>query len=249
VTADRRRSGLSIVELLIAGLVLVILLGAVGIFFGLQVQLQRDVQNRNDVQDRVRVAIQLVTQDLALAGNTLLMTAAGAIDLNVPFPGCFPFGTSPNEFESCMELTDVSATSSTLSLRYVSSQFPVADACRDVAYRLTGAVLQRSDVACGATASWIDLAPGVEGFKTVIVCSNATRFASFPVVGCGGGTSYARSALVSVAAASLGTVRTVSQGMAVVSTAPATPTPVACPAGRVCFDGTQEVLMPNLKDQ
>jgi type II secretory pathway component PulJ len=240
------RAGFSIVELLVAALVFVIVLGATGIFFALQVQLQRDVQNRNDVQDRIRVALQLVTQDLALAGNTIRMSNAGSIESGTGFSGCFAQGTGG---ESCLELADVSATASTLRVRYVSSQFPLAESCRDVSYRLNGGALQRSDVACGGTVAWVDLAPSVLGFKTVVVCSNTNRYDSFPVAGCGGGASYARSALVSVAASSLGAVNAPSGPMSVVGTDPATPTTVACPAARACFDGTQEVLMPNLKDQ
>jgi hypothetical protein len=88
------------------------------------------------------------------------------------------------------------------------------------------------------------------GFKAVVVCSNNDRFASYPDAGCGGGTSYARTALVSVAAESLGNVRSAAAAgaMSLVTTT-TTPTTLNCPAGRICFDGTQEVLMPNLKDQ
>ncbi len=193
--------------------------------------------------------MQLVTQDLALVGNSILMTPVGAIDPTVGFPGCFPFGTSPNEFESCLALTDVSPTVSTLALRYVSSQFPVADACRDVGYRIAGGALQRSDVACGTTPVWVDLAPDVVGFKTLVVCSDGVRYGAFPNVGCGGGVSYARSALVSVAASSTGTANATAQQLSLVGIDPASPTTVACPTARTCFDGTQEVLMPNLKDQ
>ena len=246
--ATAGRFGLTIVELLVAGVVLVVVLGAAGVFFALQVQLQRDVQARNEVQDRIRVALQLVTQDLALVGNTIRMTDAGAIETGTGFAGCFPQSTGG---EACLELTNVSTTASTLRLRYVSSQFPVADSCRDVGYRRTGNVLQRSDVACGSGVSWIDLAPSVVGFKTIVVCSNNDRFASYPDVGCGGGTSYARTALVSVAAESLGNVRSAAAAgaMGLVTADPALVTALTCPAGRICFDGTQEVLMPNLKDQ
>jgi type II secretory pathway component PulJ len=242
------REGLTIVELLVAGVVLVVVLGAAGVFFALQVQLQRDVQARNEVQDRVRVALQLVTQDLALVGNTIRMSAAGSIESGTGFAGCYPQASGG---EACLELEDVSATSSALRLRYVSSQFQLAESCRDVAYRVAGAVLQRSDVACGGTSAWIDLAPSVLGFKTIVVCSSNARFASYPDAGCGGGTTYARSALISVAAESLGSVRSsaVVGAMTLVTEDPGAPEPVTCPSGRICFDGTQEVLMPNLKDQ
>lgn len=254
-----KHRGLTIVELLVAGAVLVVVLGAAGVFFALQVQLQRDVQARNEVQDRVRVVLQLVTQDLALVGNTIRMSEAGSIESGTGFTGCFtqsvdPSDPQPDDPESCLELTDVTTalpTTSALRIRYVSSQFPLAESCRDVAYQLAGTVLQRSDVQCGETESWIDLAPRVLGFKTIVVCSNNDRFATYPDGGCGGGTSYARSALISVAAESLGSVRSAlaEDVMSLVTTNPILPVDLDCPAGRVCFGGTQEVLMPNLKDQ
>jgi prepilin-type N-terminal cleavage/methylation domain-containing protein len=53
--------GVTIVELLVAMTVLVIVLGIATFIFARHAQLQRNVQARSDVQDRVRMVAQLVT--------------------------------------------------------------------------------------------------------------------------------------------------------------------------------------------
>lgn len=242
---SKSQLGLTVIELLVAGAVLVIVLGAAAIYFGQQIQLQRNVQARNELQDRVRVAMQLITQDLALAGNTMLVTASGAVTTPASFLGCFQVGGGA----SCVEVGNLSTASSTLRLRYVSSLFPATDACRDVSYRLHNGTLQRSDVLCGASEAFIDLAPNTLGFKVVMVCSNGNRFAAFPVASCGGGLSYGRSAIVSVAGQSAGATGGTSPQLRMVTPSLGSETMIDCPTGRVCFGMTQETLIPNLKDQ
>lgn len=241
-----RQAGLTVIELLVAGAVLVIVLGIAAIYFGQQIQLQRNVQARNEVQDRVRVAMQLITQDIALAGNTLLVTAGGAVTTPASFPGCFDQASGN---PSCVELESLSASTSNLRVRYVSSLFPAADACRDVSYRVSNGVLQRSDVLCGDDPVYIDLASEMLGFKVIIICSNGNRFADFPVAGCGGGLSYGRSAIVSVAGQSARSTGSTSPPVRLATATAGSEIEVACPSGRICFGMTQEVLMPNLKDQ
>ena len=46
-----RLRGMTLIELLIAGLILVVLLTIAGAFFARQTQLQRNVQTRNELQD------------------------------------------------------------------------------------------------------------------------------------------------------------------------------------------------------
>jgi prepilin-type N-terminal cleavage/methylation domain-containing protein len=242
----KARRGMTVIELLVASAVLATVLGLAAVYLAQQSQLQRNVQARNEVQDRVRVAMQLLTQDIALAGNTLLVTPAGAVTTPTGFPGCFP---QTGGGSSCVELGNVSASSSTLRLRYVSSLFPAAEACRDVSYQLSNGTLERSDVSCGAPDVFVPLAPNMLGFKVVMVCSNGSRFATFPEAGCGGGISYGRSALVSVAGQSTWATAGASPQVGLVTTTIGSETTIDCPTGRICFGITQEVLIPNLKDQ
>lgn len=223
------KAGITIVELLVASLILVVLLGTLGVFFARQTDLQRRVQARNEVQDRIRVAMQLVTQDLALAGNSTVIDSTGARSSGVTWPFCF------DGARGCLELANEGPVSSTVQVRYVSSQFPAAEACRDVTYRLSGSTLQRSDVECGDLAAFVDLAPDVLEFKVSVICSTGTAFDEFPVSGCGSSVSYGRSALVFIAGQSSNPINGVAGE--------------DCDEGRICFDVQQEVLIPNMKDQ
>lgn len=242
----KTRRGMTVIELLVASAVLATVLGLAAVYLAQQSQLQRNVQARNEVQDRVRVAMQLLTQDIALAGNTMLVTPGGVVTTPTGFPGCnFPQGGGT----SCVELGNVSSSSSTLRLRYVSSLFPAVEACRDVSYRLSNGTLERSDVSCGLAEAFVPLAPNMLGFKVVMVCSNGSRFATFPVAGCGAPAAYGRSALVSVAGQSTRATAGASPQLSLVTTTVGSTTAIDCPTGRICFGITQEVLIPNLKGQ
>lgn len=246
----RRTQGLTIVELLIAASVVVLVLGLAAVFLGRQVQLQRNVQTQSSVQDTVRVASQLIAQDLALAGNRVISNDDGTTQ-DTPF-GCYDSVTDTSE---CLSITDEGSAASELRMRYLSSQYPTSAACRDVAYRIQGGDLERSDLTCPndtfATPAWRVVAPGVAAFKVVVICSDGDRFATYPNTACSPGSAYGRSALVTVAAESVG--RSTSSGgatsMDVVTTDPDVVHTVDCPEGRRCFSLTQETLMPNLKDQ
>jgi prepilin-type N-terminal cleavage/methylation domain-containing protein len=252
VTPARSSAGFSLLELLIAMVIMVIVLGMASVFFAQQTALQRAVQSRNDVQDRIRMATQLVTQDLSLAGAAVRIAPDGTIDREAGVADC-----GPKAAVRCLDLDfdpEIGlATASTLSVRYLSSQFPTGEACRDIAYRIVGGTLQRRDVTCGTggTAGFADLASDMLGFKVVVVCSTGSRVDTFGADSCPDG--YGRSAIVSVGGVSTIPHSGGSHDVTFVTTTKVGSTfafaPVACPAGRVCYGMTQEVLMPNLKDQ
>lgn len=222
---SKAQLGFTVVELLVASAIVVVVLAIAGIVFSRQVQLQRATQTRNELQDRVRVSVQLVTQDLALAGNSAVVDASGS-KTNTVWPMCFDGG------KGCVT---VAGAGGSMKVRYISSQFPVADACRDVAYRHTNGVLERSDVVCGSADSFAPLAPNIVAFEVRVQCSNGTESVSFPVASCPSGVSYGRSARIRV----LGQSRGNASGQAI----------AGCPSGRLCFEMNQEVLLPNMKDQ
>ena len=256
---SRSSGGFSLIELLIAMVIMVIVLGMASVFFAQQTALQRAVQSRNDVQDRIRMATQLITQDLSLAGAAVRIAPDGTIDRDAGVADC-----GPTAAVRCLDLgfdPDIGIeTASTLRLRYLSSQFPTGEACRDIAYRIVAGTLQRRDVACSpvsGTGGFIDLAPDMLGFKVVVVCSTGLRVDAFGQDSCPDG--YGRSAIVSVGGVSSIPHDGGSQGVAFVTTTKTSADgatevtfarhTAACPAGRVCYGMTQEVLMPNLKDQ
>jgi prepilin-type N-terminal cleavage/methylation domain-containing protein len=238
----RLRRGVTIVELLIAMTVLVIVLGIATFLFARHAQLQRNVQARSDVQDRVRMVAQLVTQDLALAGTPLRITADGRIDQAAPAAGCAQSGGLP----LCVQVTRDSDTLSTLRVRYVSTQFASADACRSVAYRVQNGTLQRSDVRCGQQDAFLDLAPQTLGFRVVVICSDGSRVDAFGAGTCGA-AAYGRSSVISIVAEN--TVRGSPTSAAPALVAAQGTVPVTCGTDRLCFGVSHEVLMPNLKDR
>jgi prepilin-type N-terminal cleavage/methylation domain-containing protein len=250
---SQRRRGFTVVELLVAMTVLVVVLGVGSVFFARQAQLQRAVQARNDVQDRLRVAMQLVTQDLSLAGAPLRLLADGTIDRDAPQHDCFEFS---EEFGfsvySCVGLVSADDTRSSIQVRYMTSQFESARSCRDVEYTLRsdddGLTLLRSDVDCGEAPQPVPLASNLLGFKAVVLCSSGVRFDALPDDDCKAPSSYVRSAIVSIGGFSTIPTGTAPAAIEFVSTG-GTPGTEACPDGRVCYAMTQEILMPNLKDR
>src|SRR5690606_27005751 len=187
-----------------------------GIFLTQQSKLQRATQNRSELQDRVRVGMQLVTQDLALAGNSAVMALNGA-RMDITWPGCFD-GAS-----GCVKVSD---SGTNLSVRYLSSQFGSGSECRDVTYRLLGTgVFERSDVGCGDTAAYVTLAEDMVEFNVTVHCSNGTDLDTFPSASCPAVSSYGRSTTVDL----LGQSRSPGTG----DTAP------GCATGYLCYGMTQ----------
>lgn len=218
--------GITVVELLIAATIMILVLGMAGVFLAQQSQLQKTTQNRSELQDRVRVGMQLVAQDLALAGNSAVIAPDGS-KLGITWPGCFDGAAG------CVKVAD---SGSELGVRYLSSQFASGNECRDVSYRLSAdGALERSDVACSATADFVGLVDNVVSFVVTVHCSNGADVTTFPSTSCPATTSYGRSATVELMARS----RTAASG----------PSETGCPTDFVCYAMTQETLMPNMKDQ
>lgn len=219
-------SGFTVVELLIAATITVAILAMAAVFLSQQTQLQRTTQNRTELQDRIRTGLQLMSQDLALTGNSAVMATDGA-RLSVAWPGCFDGAAG------CLEVTD---SGRAMRVRYLSSQFTSGNECRDVSYRLTGdGVLERSDVACGGTEEFVGLADRVISFEATVHCSSGDDYNEFPNAGCPPKSGYGRSITTTL----IGQSRSPGTGLS----AP------GCPTDFLCFEMTQETMMPNMKDQ
>ncbi len=245
-------AGFTIVELLVASVVLITVLGIVAVFFAQQNRVSRAAQERSDAQDRARLVVQLVTQDLSLAGSKRFILDSGSIDKAASLAAC---PDDANGVTTCLELTSNNAQDS-LSTLYVNSLRSVADACRRVAYRFDGDTLQRFDekYTCGgsvslvdttSSASFVDMAEHILALDVSIMCSNGESVTGYPEqTHCPYGSSYPRSAVVNVIAESQHTI----PGTAATSLKTVTDETVTCPADRYCYALSQEVLMPNLKD-
>ena len=149
-----RTAGFTLIEVMVAGAVLVIVLGIVAIFFGDQARLTRRTQARSDTQDRARLVMQLITQDLSLTGATNYILPTGGIDSTASITTCpkVTDSATSTSFASCMEVVN-QVSQDGVSLVYVNSLRSQAQACRTVAYGFVGNTLYRHDASftCGDT--------------------------------------------------------------------------------------------------
>jgi prepilin-type N-terminal cleavage/methylation domain-containing protein len=82
-----RRRGFTLVELLIAMGILAGILTLVAVYFGDQRDLTQRTQSRSEVQDRVRMVMQMVTQDLQMVGSRGFLDSSGNLITTVS-SGC-----------------------------------------------------------------------------------------------------------------------------------------------------------------
>lgn len=236
-----RRSGtqgLSLVELLVAALLLVVVLAIVGTYFGRQASLSHRTQSQSQVQDTARSVMQLVTNDLLSAGANQYLPNGASVVTPVTLTGAIPTGV------------DGGATDA-VSLEYVTSlRTSLASACRHVEYRVISGVLQRSDVACGSTANFFDLAGGVLAFDLQYSCSNSMTAAT---PGACPSNTYVRQAKVALMLRSTNHVTGGNGATSYTGAAPDYPTgasgagTVTCPGGYTCILLEQNVQTPSLK--
>ena len=225
-----RRGGFTLVELLIAMGILAGILTLVAVYFGDQRDLTHRTQSRSEVQDRVRMVMQMVTQDLQMVGSRGFLDNNGNLDTTV---------SSQCSGVNCLTTADAGVQDG-FGVQYVTNlRTGSAQACRAVQYAFSGNTLQRSDVPCGTAASLIDLAPDILAMDIQYQCSNNT---TANTASCPAG-SYPRSARVTVIGQSATSISNISAS----SYTTASGSTVNCPAGRICLALTQEILMPNLK--
>ncbi|AFV76279.1 prepilin-type N-terminal cleavage/methylation domain-containing protein [Thermus oshimai JL-2] len=226
-----RKAGFTLVEVLIALALLVTVLAVALRYFTATAETGRLTQAKGELQDRVRMVMQVVSGDLQLAGAKYWTWGTQSVGFTL-------VGT--------LEGTDGGAKD-TLTVRYVTSLREQSAACRRVDYTFSGDTLQRSDVnitpASGAecatgTPSPTPLADGILALDIQYLCSDGS---AKNVPDCGA-SAYPRSARLTVAGYSLTPVRGGGGSLTTVSGQSLT-----CPANRLCYAMTQEVLMPNLK--
>lgn len=245
------RKGFTLIEVLLAMLILAILGAIVARALADQADLSRRVQARNEVQDKARVVMELVKQDLFLAGSSRYVTFSGsgnsfAAAVTSSVPNWTACSTNP-----CLSAD--SANSTTLqdrfSVRYVTSLRDPTQACRRVTYTFTtGNILQRSDVTCNNSDNPQPLADQVLALNVRFECSDG-GFEDTGSPPCSG-NRYPRAALVTVVVAS----NDPAPGNPSEATAFTIPTgsstqTVSCPPRRICYALTDRVELPSLKDK
>ncbi|MEJ2667054.1 MAG: prepilin-type N-terminal cleavage/methylation domain-containing protein [Deinococcales bacterium] len=233
---NRPSAGLTLVELLVAAALMVVVLGIVGIFFARQAGITKTTQAQTSIQDTARAVMQLVTNDLLLAGANQYYPSAASTVSSVTLTGAIPTGTDGG-------LTD------DVSLEYVTSLRPtLAGACRHVEYRMSGSTLERSDVACGTAANFSVLATHVLAFDLLYKCSDDSTAAT--PADCPANT-YLRSVRAGLMVRS--PHKTPGSPPSPSYTAPTADhggsgsSSVTCPSGYSCVVLTQTVQTPSLK--
>ncbi|RTH01731.1 prepilin [Thermus scotoductus] len=234
-----RPRGLTLVEILVAIALLTGIMAVALRYFVLQAEHTRRIQARNEVQERVRMVMEIVSQDLLLAGNQYFVSSESEkINLAPPY----------------LSATDGGSKDS-FTVKYVTSLRQKDSACRVVSYSFSGNTLQRRDVTCDkendSSIGAQPLAGEILVLNITYVCSsfeeittNGTKVVR-PVTAASGAPpcptgSYPRSARIQVVGRSLSKVPG--------STFPDPNLASDC-KDYVCFALEQEVLLPNLKDQ
>ena len=227
------KRGFTLVEVLVAMAILVVVL-AVGVrYFASTSELARNTQARSELQDRVRMVMQVVTADLQMAGARYWNSGNQNQAFSLPLPPLSGSNMGPKD---------------TLTLYYVTSLRDLASACRRVDYGFEGDTLRRSDVnatpssGSDCTTPPPNSQPLAEGMLALDIqyqCSDGSRK---DTPDCGT-DAPPRPALVTVSGCSLTSVANPTPA----SLTTVTGKTLACPQGRACYALTQEVLMPNLK--
>lgn len=162
------RQGFTIVELLVAGTILTILLGALTAFFVQHAQITRRTQARNEIESIARTIAELVVQDLEIAGSTVIVNGgvSSAVDM---------FCSAALETKCIVE---PSGSEDKLTVFYATSLRPTTP-CRRIDYRLTSTgTLQRAEQAeSGVNCRQLENAvPDTNTFNLSPIADNITSF-------------------------------------------------------------------------
>jgi len=244
--------GVTLIEMFIVLAIIGTILAIVGSFFNQQRLLASRNAARNEVQDKVKMVMQLITQDLQLAGSRAVVGA----------------NTTINPLNNALTATNATATVS--GVTYSKDQFVVryyttlrtSNLCREVKFGFNSAspqTIRRDDIAGSCSGSAPNssaptnpLADNILALDIVYVCGNVAA----TVVNSGSppcsGNGYARTAKVAVVAQSNDPIPRYQDPNQYptysLSSGSLTRTVnLACPANRICYALEQEILMPNLR--
>jgi|GEM_PF-6225601 len=213
----RSRSGLTVVELLIVAAIVVIILAVLTAFFAGQTRVSCGIQDRNELENKLKTVAELVMQDIQQAGSVATYASSvptyALVELG---PGC-----SRSERSGCVVTSGDGNVVTTLYLTSLvrpngaTWEAGKNAACRQVDYDIMNGIFSRRDVACDATPAGFegfDLASGITDvtvqFTCGVVADEESEIKGDPFTDpslCYAAKSYPREALISVTGVSQGT--------------------------------------------
>jgi Tfp pilus assembly protein PilW len=229
----RKPSGFNILELVISLALIIVVLGIVSSYLVQESNLSRRTQARNEVQDRVRIVMQLVRQDLQQAGSSRFIDAS-TLDVNATVSGW----TSCTSTSPCLTGTN-NGNQDSFTVRYITSLKSVGVSCRQVTYSFASGSndLQRTDAeGCSGTPTPVVIASDILAMNIQYQCGMNTTDQDTPNCGT---NSFTRSAVVTIMGQSEVNVGATDDSTWL----------VACPSNKTCFQLREEVLLPSLKTQ
>lgn len=204
-----QRSGITLVELLVAVAVAGVVLSIVMVFFSFQTRMTRDTQARTELNVRTRSVLEAVVQDVKLAGARAVVDASGQAVFRRELD-C--------DATASLDYSCVSVHTEGLEIEYISSLFLEGlvatgttpqvppEACRSVRYTLRDRTLYRSDVECGVAAMApgfaTELANDITSVSTEFVCGPGSGAAVSDPATCFAADGFVREARITVAATS-----------------------------------------------
>lgn len=159
------RHGVTLIELLVFMALFGLILGLATSFFRQQANVSNRTQASNELAINTRLAAEVIAQDLQVAGSDVIYTGGTHLKIDLHCGAL--------EATKCVvQPAEASSGNTFLQMRYVTQTRP-SEPCRRVSYRLSTTTLERSDVACTASAD--DFVPFVDDVDTIAVswrCSN-----------------------------------------------------------------------------
>lgn len=199
------RSGLTVVELLIAMALVGIVFTLVTAFFVQQTRTSSQVQARNEVEVKVRMAAELIAQDLQMAGSFIVVTNNQARYVDRLLSMCSPLADSTRH---CIGADIDDSGNSILTMFYATSlrdggavgEGMDDGACRRVDYEVRNSVLRRSEVVCREDQgpSFQPLANNIVDLVVDFVCADDAGATVDDPTDCYGAGNYPQQANIAV---------------------------------------------------
>lgn len=159
----RRSTGLTVIELVISGVILVVILTIVGDFLISSLNLTDETEARNEMQVNIRSAMEMVHQDVFSAGSEGVLTPCAVNYNDASEPG----------YEKPLEVTDKTAQDFILTVRYCDPYENPA-AANTITYEINSDTANNNLPTLFRTVNGgnaVPAVPGIIGFELDFYCA------------------------------------------------------------------------------